>query len=146
MIKARKMNPFEILLNNIKQRPWWMNGLMLFCAYMTFIYLPWDIFLKALSEDQEVWFGILFTGWAAKAGALLHWLVYGFGFYGFWKMKSWMFPWASVYTLQVAVGMLVWSTMDGRGSGILSGILVALPFLALAIALWRSELFKGGPS
>ena len=88
-----------------------MNCLMLFCGYMTVIYLPWDIFLKALSEDQEVWFGILFTGWAAKAGAVLHWLVYGFGFYGFWKMKSWMFPWAGVYTLQISVGMLIWTAM-----------------------------------
>ena len=131
------MNPIETLINNLKQRPWWMNCLMLFCGYMTVIYLPWDIFLKALSEDQEVWFGILFTGWAAKAGAVLHWLVYGFG-----KMKSWMFPWAGVYTLQISVGMLIWTAMDSRGSGMLSGIIVAIPFLALAIALWRSKLFK----
>ena len=63
-----------------------MNALMLFCAYMTFIYLPWDVLLKPLSEDQEVWFGLLFTGWAAKAGGVLHWYVYGAGFWGFWKI------------------------------------------------------------
>ena len=84
------------LINKLKQqlgqRPHWMNALLLFCAFMTFIYLPWDIFLKPLSEDQEVWFGLMFTGWAAKAGALAHWFVYGAGTLGFWKMKSWMHP------------------------------------------------------
>ena len=37
-----------------------------FCAYMTVIYLPFDLFFKPVSDDQEVWFGILFSGWAAK--------------------------------------------------------------------------------
>jgi hypothetical protein len=32
-----------------------MNAILLFCAYMTFIYLPWDIFIKPLEVDQEVW-------------------------------------------------------------------------------------------
>lgn len=115
---------------------------MLFCAYMTFVYLPWDVLLKPLAEDQEVWFGLLFTGWAAKAGGLLHWYVYGAGFWGFWKMRTWMFPWASLYTAQIAVGMFIWSFLDTRGSGVTTGLLVAIPFLALAIALWRTRYFK----
>ena len=53
-------------------RPLWMNTIFMFCVYMTFIYLPWDVLLKPLSEDQEVWFGVLFTSWAAKAGGVLH--------------------------------------------------------------------------
>ena len=48
-------------------RPHWMNALMLFCIFMTFIYMPWDIFIKPVAVDQEVWFGFMFTGWAAKA-------------------------------------------------------------------------------
>ena len=129
--------------DNFNSRPLWMNGLLLFCTYMTFIYLPWDIFLKPLAEDQEVWFGIMFTGWAAKAGALLHWLVYGAGAYGFWKMKSWMHPWASVYVLQIAIGMLVWSYLNVGSqvltSGLLVGLIVALLFSGLAFALWRAR-------
>ena len=136
------MQFFNVLLANLKSRPHWMNALMLFCAYMTFIYLPWDVLLKPLSEDQEVWFGLLFTGWAAKVGGLLHWCVYGAGFWGFWKMRTWMFPWAALYTAQIAVGMFIWSFLDDRGSGVTSGLLVAIPFLALAAILWRTNYFK----
>ena len=136
------MQFFNFLLANLKSRPYWMNALMLFCAYMTFIYLPWDVLLKPLSEDQEVWFGLLFTGWAAKVGGLLHWYVYGAGFWGFWKMRTWMFPWAALYTAQIAVGMFIWSFLDDRGSGVTSGLMVAIPFLALAAILWRTNYFK----
>lgn len=131
---------------NIELRPWWMNCAFLFCAFMTFIYLPWDIFIKPLAEDQEVWFGFLFTGWAAKIGALLHWLVYGAGFCGFWKMKAWLHPWAAVYVLQIAAGMLIWSISDDRGSGFVSGGITAMVFIGLAVALLRSKPhFQGQP-
>lgn len=112
---------------------------MLFCAFMTFIYLPWDVFIKPLAEDQEVWFGYMFTGWAAKAGAVLHWAVYGAGVIGFWKMKPWMFPWASLYTLQIAIGMFVWSYLSDRSESDFTGIVTAIPFLILAVALWRAK-------
>lgn len=129
----------SMIRTQLKLRPWWMNGLMLFCAFMTFLYVPWDIFIKPLSQDQEVWFGFLFTGWSAKAGALLHWVVYGAGTWGFWKMRPWMHPWAALYVFQIALGMLIWSAMDERGSGLTSGLLVAIPFTALAIVLLRSR-------
>ena len=29
-----------------RRRPWWMNGIWLFCLYMTFIYMPFDQFIK----------------------------------------------------------------------------------------------------
>ena len=50
---------------------------------MTVIYLPFDLFFKPVSDDQEVWFGILFSGWAAKWLAIPHWFVYAWGAYGF---------------------------------------------------------------
>jgi hypothetical protein len=34
---------------------------------------------------------------------------------------------------------LIWSSMDERGSGLINGLLVAMPFLALAIVLFRSS-------
>lgn len=119
-------------------RPIWMNVLMVFCAYMTFIYMPWDLFVKPVAEDQEVWFGILLTGWAAKATEPLHWAIYAAGTWGFWKMRSWMWPWASLYVLQIAIGMFVWQFRDPRGDGILGGLAIALPFLLLSVALWRT--------
>ena len=36
-------------------RPWWMNGLFYFCLYMTFVYMPFDMFLKPVAEDHEIW-------------------------------------------------------------------------------------------
>ena len=48
------------------QRPWWMNLLMGFCAFMAILYLPWDFFAKPVARDAEAWFGFLLHGWAAK--------------------------------------------------------------------------------
>ena len=64
------------LLNSIKldwkTRAWWMSLLFYFCLYMTFIYLPFDFFLKPVAEDEEIWFGFTLTGWWAKATEPLH--------------------------------------------------------------------------
>ena len=38
-----------------------MNLVMVFCAYMTFLYMPFDMLLKPVAEDQEVWFGYMLT-------------------------------------------------------------------------------------
>ncbi len=118
------------------ERPWWMNFLLAFCAYMTFIYMPFDLFYKPVERDQEVWFGFMLTGWWAKATAPLHWLIYGFGFYGFLKLKAWMFPWASLYVVQVAIGFFVFSAMRG---GWIFGALSAALFGLLAFYLWRAR-------
>ena len=120
-------------------RSWWMNLIFLFCVYMTFIYLPFDLFWKPVEGDEEVWFGFVLHGWWAKATEPLHWLIYGAGAYGFWKMSRWMWPWAAVYTAQIAVGMLVWSLLDPRGSGPIFGSVAAAVFLVPTVALWRSK-------
>ena len=54
-----------------------MNLIFAFCVYMTFIYMPFDIFYKPMAEDEEVWFGFTLHGFWAKATAPLHWLIYG---------------------------------------------------------------------
>ena len=114
---------------------------MVFSAYMAFIYVPWDFFLKPVAEDEEVWFGVLFTGTAAKILEIPHWMVYAAGAYGFRRMRSWMWPWAAVYTAQVAIGMLVWSVLYAPG-GALRWIFALTSFAAfgaLAVALWRAK-------
>jgi hypothetical protein len=90
-------------------RSWWMNALMVFSAYMAFVYCPWDVLVKPAAVDEDVWFGIRFHGSAAKLGGLLHWFVYAAGAYGFRNMRAWMWPWAAVYAGQVAFAMLVWN-------------------------------------
>ena len=127
------------LADELRRRPWWMNVLWGFCLYMTFIYLPFDLFFKPVAADEEVWFGFVLRGWAAKLTAPLHWLIYGAGAYGFWKMSRWMWPWAALYVVQIAIAMLVWSSIDERGQGLLWGLLSAAILAVPAIALWRAK-------
>lgn len=116
-----------------------MNLLLVFCLYMTFVYMPFDLLLKPVAEDEEVWLGITLHGWAAKATAPLHWLIYGAGAFGFWRMRPWMWPWAAAYALQVSVAMLVWNVVDPRGGGWPAGLLGAVLFAVPAVALWRAR-------
>jgi hypothetical protein len=87
------MKFLEKIKNDYRRRSWWMNLIFYFCVYMTFLYMPFDFFLKPVQVDHEIWFGIALTGWWAKATEPLHWLIYGAGAFGFWKMRSWMWPW-----------------------------------------------------
>ncbi|MBD3647032.1 MAG: hypothetical protein HUJ31_06155 [Pseudomonadales bacterium] len=129
----------ELLRTVFTGRPAWMSVVMVFCFYMTVIYMPFDLFLKPVERDQEVWFGIVLTGWAAKATEPIHWAIYAAGSWGFYKMKSWMWPWASVYVIQIAIGMFVWTYMREGASNFIVAILVSIPFIALAVALWRAK-------
>src|SRR5437867_11479638 len=104
---------------------------------MACAYLPFDIFLKPISEDREVWFGVALSGWWAKATEPGHWIIYALGARGFWGMRRWMWPWAAVYTAQVAFGMLVWKLSDVRGRGWLAGALAAVAVMRAAGALRR---------
>ena len=106
-----------------------MNLLFVFCLYMTFVYIPFDLFLKPVAADQEVWFGFTLQGWWAKATEPLRWLIYGAGTYGFWKMKRWMWPWAAVYVAQVAAAMFLWNIIDPGGAGWVAGTVAGALFL-----------------
>lgn len=135
------------LRHQLTCRPWWMTALMLFCGYMAFIYVPWDFLSKPVADAEEVWFGIMLTGMAAKATEPLHLAIYLAGAIGFWRMSLKLHPWAALYVLQVAIAMFVWNLLNDGGRGITSGLLIALPFVGLAYALWRSRnKFTGGAS
>jgi short-subunit dehydrogenase len=114
-----------------------MNVLMAFCAYMAVVYVPWDFFMKPVEKDAEVWFGFMLHGWAAKATEPLHWLIYAAGAYGFWRMKRWMWPWASLYVAQIAVAALVWNVVYQRGW--VGGVVAFAVIGAVALALWRAR-------
>jgi len=121
-------------------RPLWMNAVMVFCAFMAFVYVPWDLFIKPVARDQEVWFGILFTGWAAKVMAVPHWFVYAAGAYGLRRMRPWIAAAGALYVAQVAFGMWVWvMVVRGGFSGFLLGMLPAAPFVVLALAFWNAR-------
>jgi hypothetical protein len=119
-------------------RPIWLNVLLVFCAYMTFIYMPFDLFWKPVDQDEEVWFGYMLHGWMAKATAPIHWAIYGAGFYGLLKMKSWLHPWAALYVFQIAIGMAVWPWLY-QDTPIYIGAVIGLPFAILGVVLWRAK-------
>ena len=129
----------EQIKQNFKLRPSWMNAVMLFCLYMTFIYLPWDVFIKPLAIDQEVWFGIVFYGWLAKLGGILHWLIYGAGAYGLWQMKSWVHPWIVIYIFQIAYSMGIWGFLSGDGGAAWIGPAIGSIFLILAWGFYQKR-------
>ncbi len=133
------------LAHQLGLRPAWMNALLLFSAYMAFVYVPWDLFAKPVAQDQEAWFGFLLHGWAAKATAPVHWAIYAAATYGFWRMRPWMWPWASLYVAYVAASMVVWSLGHVGGTrGIGLAVAAGVPLAALAVALWRAkERFRG---
>ena len=129
-------------------RPWWMTGLMMFCGFQVFYMLPNDLFLRPLEEDIEVWFGYQLTGWAAKLTNPIHIVIYAFGLVGFFGMRSWMHPWAALYSVQIAIGLFVWGVNDSvplpAARAQPAAVVGSFVFLALAWKLWRSkELFQG---
>lgn len=126
-------------------RPVWMNITMVFCAYMTFLYVPWDIFVKPVAADAEVWFGIMFQGWAAKVMAFPHWFVYGAAVYGFRRRRPWMRFWGAAYSAQIALGMFVWSVLEVGGFvGLIAGLVSFVPFGLVAWAFLNADEQFGG--
>jgi short-subunit dehydrogenase len=134
------------------RRPAWMNVLLLFCAYMAIVYVPWDFLAKPVAVDQEVWLGLRLYGWKAKATEPLHGLIYALGTYGFWRMRRWMWPWAAVYAGQVTIGMTIWPLVYSREVGGIGRGLVfsagSLAFFgALTVLLWRARArFQRAPA
>ena len=127
----------EFLKAAWQRRPWWMNLMLLFCAYMTFIYTPFDLIFKDIAIDEDVWLGFTFTGWGAKIGGFFHFLVYALGTWGFWHMKSWMHPWAAVYLFQVAIAFFLFPIINPEVSDYhwIVSVVVAAPWVLFAIVL-----------
>jgi len=122
------------------RRPWWMTGLMGFCIIMAVIVLPFDLLRRPVWQAEQVWFGIVWHGWAAKIGELAHIAVYAAGAYGFWRMRTWMWPWAAVYAGQVAFSMFVWFAGHPGGlRGWLLALFSLIPFGGLTLALHRAR-------
>ena len=133
--------------NILKRRPFWMNVVFLFCVYMTFVYLPWDVFIKPIAEDEEVWFGFIFYGWMAKLGGTVHWIVYGSLTYGLWYMRPWAWSFIGLYLLQVAWSMCVWALMTDYSSSGWASLVVALISVFLSILFYKNKpLFNSGLS
>ena len=54
-------------------------------------------------------------------------------------MKTWLWPWAAVYTAQVVIAMFVWNVINPNGAGVLAGLVAAVIFAVPMVALWRAK-------
>jgi len=133
--------------DRLRERPPWLSVLLLFCAFMTFVYMPWDFFSKPVAVDEEAWLGVVLRGPAAKLTEPIHWAIYAAGMYGLWRMRPWMWPWAAVYSGTVTFGMFVWPLVYVGGvRGVVLAVVCPLPFALLTRALWRAaEWFDPKP-
>jgi len=125
-------------------RPGWMNVALVFCAFMTFVYVPWDFFWKPAAHDEEVWFGLMFTGTMAKLLEVPHWVLYATLTYGLRRMRPWAGTLAALYSAQIAIGMFVWNLVQLEGwlLPLFVGTIGAIPFSLLALAFWGAEDFR----
>ncbi len=106
---------------------------------MTFIYSPFDVVFKPLAQDEDVWFGYMFYGWAAKIGGLVHWVVYGALAWGLWKMAPWAWWLACLYSTQVAIAMFAWPLLNAEEAGLTGALIAGALFAIPAIAFWRAR-------
>ncbi len=54
-------------------------------------------------------------------------------------MRSWMWPWAAVYTAQVVIAMFVWNVVNEQGGGWRAAVVSAGIFAVPMVALWRAR-------
>lgn len=89
-------------------------------------------------RDTEVWLGFELHGWLAWLTAPLHWGIFAAGAVGYWRASPWVWPWASVYALYIAVSHLVWNVTSAHGGGFAAGLtqlaLFSIPACMLAFA------------
>jgi hypothetical protein len=111
-------------------------GLALFCA-ATVLFLAWrDLFVPEV-RDVEVWLGFELHGPAARLTAPLHWAIFAFAAFAFWRGVPWIWPAAAAYLLYVALSHLIWSEASPNGRGWPAGLVQAAALSALAFGLLR---------
>lgn len=115
-------------------RPWWATSLSVVCASTVVFLVARDLALPEV-RDTEVWLGLEVHGGLAWATAPLHWLIFAAGAWGFWTLRPWIWPWASIYAFQVALGHLVWNLTSAAGGGWSAGLWQLAVFCLPAVAL-----------
>jgi len=120
-----------------RPRPWWASAMAAFCA-ATVVFLVYRDFAVPHARDTEVWLGLELHGIWARLTAPLHWGLFAVGAWGFWTLRPWIWPWASVYASLVALSHLVWNLTSPSGGGWSAGLwqlaLLSVPALLLLAA------------
>jgi hypothetical protein len=106
----------------------------LFCTATVVFLVVRDLSIPQV-RDTEVWFGVEVHGRLAIWTAPLHWLLFGLGAWGYWRLRPWIWPWASVYAFYVAASHFVWNVTSASGGGWSAGLwqlaLLSIPCLLL---------------
>lgn len=110
--------------------------LALFCAATVIFLAARDLLLPEI-RDVEVWLGFELHGRAALLTAPLHWAIFAFGAFAFWRAKPWIWPAAAGYVLYVAVSHLIWSEASPNGRGWPAGLAQAAALSLIAVLLLR---------
>ena len=109
----------------------------IFCVATFFFLLYRDLFIPHV-RDVEVWFGLELRGPLASATAPLHWAIFAVGAWGYWHLRPWIWPWASVYAFYIAASHFVWNLVSETGGGLDAGLiqfgLFSIPATALLLA------------
>lgn len=133
-MRAPERGGRPIALASRIDRPRWATALALFCGASVVFLVYRDLFVPHVRE-VEVWLGLELHGPLALVTAPLHWLVFVVGAWGFWTVRPWIWPWASVYALYVAVSHLVWNLASPNGGGWKAGLAQLVLFSLPAVAL-----------
>ena len=115
-------------------RPAWATALSAFCA-LTVVFLVVRDLTIAEVRDVEVWFGFEVHGWMAWVTAPLHWALFAAGAWGYAQQRPWVWPWASVYAMYIAISHLGWNLVSPLGGGWTAGLTQMILFSIPAIGL-----------
>lgn len=110
--------------------------LALFCAASVVFLAARDLLVPEV-RDVEVWLGFEVHGLAARLTAPLHWALFAFSAFAFWRAKPWIWPAAAGYVLYVAVSHLIWSETSPNGRGWPAGLAQATALSLVALLFLR---------
>ena len=111
------------------------GGMALFCAAAVIFLVVGDLTIPEVT-DTEVWLGFELRGAAARLTAPLHWAIFAFGAWGFWRETRWIWTAAIAYAATIAISHVVWNFTSPNGGGapdaVFHGVLFSVPMWLLA--------------
>jgi len=93
-----------------------------FCAGTVVFLLVRDLMWPEV-RDVEVWLGFELRGRWAQVSAPLHWGLFAFAAWAFYRGRPWIWTPAVAYALVIALSHLIWNLTSERGAGWLAGLL-----------------------
>jgi len=121
------------------------RALALLCAATVVFLAARDLLLPEI-RDVEVWLGFELHGLAARLTAPLHWAIFAFGAWAFWRGKPWIWQAAAAYVFYVALSHLVWSEASPHGRGWPMGLAQAAAISLIGALLLRISRAGGSGS